>query len=58
MHGRNGHLTDEEALLAADCELGGTHKEEVRDHLAACAECRTRVAEMEAALERVVELQQ
>ena len=41
------HLSDEEMLLAADGELGARRAAQVRAHLAACWNCRARMAEIE-----------
>jgi anti-sigma factor RsiW len=41
------HPTDQELLLTADGELPSRRIAEVRAHLAACWECRTRMAEVE-----------
>ncbi len=44
------HATDEELLLAADGELPARRATEVRAHLAACWDCRARMAETERAI--------
>jgi hypothetical protein len=41
------HLTDEELLLAADGELKSRRATQARAHLAACWDCRARMAEIE-----------
>ncbi len=41
------HLTDQELLLAADGELPARRAAQVRAHLAACWDCRARMAEVE-----------
>jgi hypothetical protein len=41
------HLSDQEMLLAADGELPSRRAAQVRDHLAACWDCRARMAEIE-----------
>ena len=41
------HITDEDLLLAADNELPSRRAAEVRDHLAACWDCRARMDEIE-----------
>jgi hypothetical protein len=43
----NFHPTDEDLLLAADGELPKRRAAEVRAHLAACWDCRARMAEVE-----------
>jgi hypothetical protein len=37
------HICDEDLVLAADAELHGRRLREVREHLASCEECRTRL---------------
>jgi len=44
------HLTDQELLLAADGELPTRRAAQVRVHLAACWDCRARMAEIEGAI--------
>ena len=44
------HLTDQELLLAADGELPTRRAAQVRAHLAACWDCRARMAEIEGAI--------
>ena len=44
------HLTDQELLLAADGELPTRRTAQVRAHLAACWDCRARMAEIEGAI--------
>src|SRR6202453_3641301 len=41
------HLTDQDLLLAADGELPSRRAAQVRAHLAACWDCRARMAEIE-----------
>jgi hypothetical protein len=41
------HLTDQELLVAADGELPARRAAQVRGHLAACWDCRARMAEVE-----------
>src|SRR5580658_1112971 len=41
------HLSDEELLLAADGELPTRRAAQVHAHLAACWDCRARMAEIE-----------
>jgi len=41
------HLADEDLILAADGELSARRAARVRAHLAACWQCRTRMAEIE-----------
>jgi hypothetical protein len=43
----NAHLPDQELLLAADGELAARRADQVRAHLAACWDCRARMAEIE-----------
>ena len=44
------HVSNQELLLAADGELPSRRAAEVRSHLAACWDCRARMAEIEAAI--------
>lgn len=44
------HVSDQELLLAADGELPSRRAAEVRSHLAACWDCRARMAEIEGAI--------
>ena len=41
------HITDQELLLAADGELPVRRAAQIRAHLAACWDCRARMAEIE-----------
>jgi hypothetical protein len=50
MRSEHFHSTDEELLLTADGELPAHRIAEVRAHLAACWDCRTRMAEVEATI--------
>jgi len=43
----NDHLSDQELLRAADGELPARRADQVHAHLAACWDCRARMAEME-----------
>lgn len=52
----DGHLTDEELLLAADGELAPRHAEQTRQHLLSCWECRTRMSDVEASIAEFVHL--
>ena len=52
----DGHLSDQELVLAADGELAPRRDAEVRAHLAACWQCRTRWRELEGAIADVVHL--
>jgi hypothetical protein len=47
---RNSHLSDEELLLLADGELASRLAIQAREHLTACWECRTRMADLEGAI--------
>jgi hypothetical protein len=47
---KDGHLSDQELLLAADGELSARPAERVQAHLAACWSCRTRKQEIERAI--------
>ncbi len=47
MQNENFHLSDQELLLCADGELSRRRASEVRAHLAACWDCRARMAEIE-----------
>jgi hypothetical protein len=44
------HISDEELLQAADGELGARRAAQVQGHLAACWNCRTRMADIEGAI--------
>lgn len=44
------HPSDQELLLCADRELSRHRASQIRDHLAACYDCRTRMAELERAI--------
>src|ERR1700683_4166850 len=44
------HLTNQELLLTADGELPTRRAAQVRAHLAACWDCRARMAEIEGAI--------
>jgi hypothetical protein len=46
----NAHLSDQELLRAADGELSNRRAEQVHAHLAACWDCRARMAEIEATI--------
>ncbi len=52
----DGHLSDQELVLAADGELTPRRDARVRAHLAACWQCRTRLRELEGAIADVVHL--
>jgi hypothetical protein len=52
----DGHLSDDELVLAADGELNPRQDAQVRAHLAACWECRTRLHGMEGAIADFVHL--
>jgi hypothetical protein len=45
-----GHVTDQDQLLSADGELSTPRAAEVHAHLAACWDCRARMAEIEATI--------
>lgn len=47
---QNNHPSDEDLLLLNDGELSSARSAEVRKHLEACWNCRTRVKEMEGAI--------
>lgn len=47
MRNENVHTSDEDLLLFADGELPARRATRIREHLAACWDCRTRMAEME-----------
>jgi hypothetical protein len=49
-HAPDLHLTDQELLLAADGELPSGRTARVHAHLAACWDCRARMAEIEATI--------
>jgi hypothetical protein len=48
------HIGDRDLLFIADGEHKGRRENEMRDHLRACWDCRTRMSEMEAAIEAFV----
>ena len=50
MRGEVRHPSDEELLLTADGELQSRRAEQVRVHLAACWDCRARMAEIESTI--------
>jgi anti-sigma factor RsiW len=50
------HLSDQDLVLAADGELNPLRDAQVRAHLAACWQCRTRLREMEGAIADFVRL--
>ena len=50
MPNENSHPTHEELLQTADGELSARLTKRVRDHLAACWECRARMAEIDATI--------
>lgn len=50
MLNEDAHLSDQELLLAADGELPTGRAEQVHSHLAACWDCRARMAEIEATI--------
>ena len=52
----DGHLTDEELLLAADGELAPRPAEQARLHLLSCWECRTRMSYVEISIAEFVHL--
>jgi Putative zinc-finger len=52
----DGHLSDQELVLAADGELTPRRDAQVRAHLAACWQCRTRWRELEGAIADFVHL--
>jgi hypothetical protein len=56
MQHRDGHISDPDLALAADGELNPRRAAEVRAHLAACWECRTRMGELESAIADFVRL--
>lgn len=51
-----GHLSDQELVLAADGELNPRRDAQVRAHLAACWHCRTRLRGLEGAIADFVHL--
>jgi Putative zinc-finger len=52
----DGHLSEEVLVLAADGELNPRQDAQVRAHLAACWECRTRLRDLEGAIADFVHL--
>jgi hypothetical protein len=57
MLNQDSHVSDQELLLAADGELPGHRAAQVRAHLAACWNCRARMAEVEATIADFVRAQ-
>jgi hypothetical protein len=53
---QEGHLSDQELLLASDGELSARDAERVQAHLAACWSCRARGQEIEGAIGEFVRL--
>ena len=53
---QNSHPSDQELLLVADGELSARRAAQVRSHLAACWNCRARMAEIEQAITDFVRL--
>ena len=51
---QNSHLSNQELLLAADGELPARRASEVREHLASCWSCRTRMGEIESTIANFV----
>src|SRR5271170_6714672 len=47
MQSEDKHLSDQELLLAADGEVRPRRADEIEAHLAACWDCRARMAEIE-----------
>jgi hypothetical protein len=47
---RDGHLSDEELLRAADGELSARQYAKIRTHLSACSTCQARQAELDLAI--------
>jgi anti-sigma factor RsiW len=58
MLNRSFHPAHRQLLLFADGELSPRRAGRVRAHLAKCRECRARIAEIEAAMEELVQLHQ
>jgi hypothetical protein len=52
----DGHLSDQELVLAADGELNPRRDAQVRAHLTACWQCRTRLRGLEGAIADFVDL--
>src|SRR5271170_7702085 len=50
MQSEDKHLSDQELLLAADGEVRPRRADEIEAHLAACWDCRSRMAEIEATI--------
>src|SRR5580658_1628852 len=55
---KTSHLSDREMLLAADGELPARRRGRVQAHLASCATCTTRLAEMERTLAEAARVRQ
>ena len=49
---QESHPSDQELVMAADGELSGRRESAVREHLACCWSCRTRMNEIEAAIRK------
>lgn len=56
MLNRNHHPALHQLLLFADGELSPRHARWVRSHLTTCCECRSKLAEIETAMEEIVQL--
>lgn len=56
MLSEKGHLSDQQLILAADGELNPRQDSQVRAHLAACWQCRSRLHGLEGAIADYVEL--
>lgn len=54
MANTNSHLSDEDLVLLADGELPARRAHGARAHLAACWDCRTRLSDLESAVEAFV----
>jgi hypothetical protein len=52
----HGHLSDQELVLAADGELKPRRDAQVRAHLAACWQCRTRLRGLESAISDFIQV--
>jgi hypothetical protein len=55
MRSKGVHVSDEDLLLAADGELSESDTRQVSEHLAACWDCRSRRARIEATIAEFVE---
>jgi hypothetical protein len=55
MYSEEGHISDQDLLLAADGELSTGQEADIQAHLAACWACRTRMREIESTIAEFVQ---